>query len=113
MFFSPERQDFFKPLTSKYREQVVQCLCLLYQRLYGSNADYGHSLSREQLLEILEEALVRTPVVDIGPVTEDEALGEDTPQRFKSSRELAGWILKQLRDYGWLQKQVDTATLQS
>ncbi|HEY7886012.1 MAG TPA: Wadjet anti-phage system protein JetA family protein [Cellvibrionaceae bacterium] len=113
MFFSPERQDFFKPLTSKYREQVVQCLCLLYQRLYGSNADYGHSLSREQLLEILEEALVRTPVVDIGPVAEDDALGEDTPQRFKSHRELAGWILKQLLDYGWLQKQVDTATLQS
>ena len=110
MFFSPERQDFFKPLTSKYREQVVQCLCLVYQRLYGSNADYGHSLSREQLVDILEEALARSPVVDLGG---EEATAEDIPQRFKSNRELAAWILKQLLECGWLQKQVDPATLQS
>jgi hypothetical protein len=107
MFFSPERQDFFKPLTSKYREQVVQCLCLLYGRLYGSNADYGHSLSREQVVEILEEALVRAPVMDSGGEEAEEQ------QRFKSNREQANWILKQLLDAGWLEKQVDTATLQS
>lgn len=110
MFFSPERQDFFKPLTSKYREQVAQCLCLVYQRLYGSNADYGHSLSREQLVDILEEALARTPLVEAGA---GEEADEEAPQRFKSSRELAGWILKQLLECGWLQKQVDPATLQS
>jgi hypothetical protein len=107
MFFSQERQEFFKPLTSKYREQVVQCLCLLYGRLYGSNADYGHSLSRDQVIEILEEALVRAPVMETGE-------GDDEgPQRFKTPREQASWILKQLLDYGWLEKQVDTATLQS
>lgn len=107
MFFTPERQDFFKPLTSKYREQVVQCLCLLYQRLYGSNADYGHSLSREQLVEILEEALARAPVLDGG------ADDEEVQPRFKSHREQANWILKQLLECGWLEKQVDPATLQS
>jgi hypothetical protein len=110
MFFSQERQDFFKPLTSKYREQVVQCLCLLYQRLYGSNADYGHSLSRDQVVEILEEALVRAPVLETGLEAGDD---EDGQQRFKSSREQANWILKQLLDCGWLEKQVDGATLQS
>jgi len=113
MFFTPERQDFFKPLTSKYREQVVKCLCLLYQRLYGSNADYGHSLSREQVVEILEEALVRAPVLDSAGETEAEASAEEVPQRFKSNREQANWILKQLLDGGWLEKQVDTASLQS
>lgn len=107
MFFSPERQDFFKPLVSKYREQTVQCLCLLYERLYSANADYGHSLSREQLLEIFSEALVRAPVLN-----SDQDDGENTP-RFKSAREQASWILKQLLDCGWLEKQVDPATLQS
>lgn len=116
MFFSSERQDFFKPLTSKYREQVVQCLCLLYQRLYGPNADYGHSLSRDQVVEILEEALVRAPVLETAAETglETEAGDdEDGQQRFKSNREQANWILKQLLDAGWLEKQVDGATLQS
>lgn len=103
MFFSPERQHFFKPLTSKYREQVVQCLCLLYQRLYSSNADYGSSLAREQVVEILEEALIRAPVLE----AED---GEDDT-RFRNNREQANWILKQLLDSGWLEKQVDTATM--
>lgn len=107
MFFSPERQDFFKPLTSKYREQVVQCLCLVYQRLYSANADYGHSLSREQVVEILEEALARAPVLSSDEDDDEQA------QRFKSKREQANWILKHLLDCGWLEKQVDTATLQS
>jgi hypothetical protein len=106
MFFTPDRQDFFKPLTSKYREQTVQCLCLLYGRLYSANADYGHSLAREQVVEILEEALVRAPLLSDG---EDD----EEAQRFKSSREQANWILKQLLDCGWLEKQVDPATLQS
>ncbi|MDQ2075915.1 Wadjet anti-phage system protein JetA family protein [Marinimicrobium sp. ABcell2] len=113
MFFSPERQHFFKPLTSKYREQVVQCLCLLYERLYGSNADYGHSLSRDQVIEILEEALARAPVLEAEGDEPGESRQDEAPQRFKSNREQANWILKQLLDGGWLEKQVDTATLQS
>jgi len=107
MFFSPDRQHFFKPLTSKYREQVVQCLCLLYQRLYSSNADYGSSLSREQVVEILEEALVRAPILEV-----EEAENEDE-NRFKNNRDQASWILKQLLEAGWLEKQVDSATMQS
>ncbi|MDO3386546.1 DUF5716 family protein [Gilvimarinus sp. SDUM040013] len=109
MFFTPERLNFFKPLTSKYRESIAQCLCLLYERLYSSNADYGHSLSRDQLLEILEEALARAPKMDVGEFDDKD----DSPQRFKSLREQATWVMKQLLESGWLEKQVDTATLQS
>ena len=112
MFFEAHRYQFFRPLVGKYREQVVECLRLLYQRLYSSNADYGHSLSREQVIEILEEALVRAPVME--PAEGEEGSADElAPQRFKSNREHASWILKQLLDYGWLEKQVDTATLQS
>ncbi len=112
MFFSEPRRHFFKPLTGKYREQVVQCLCLLYQRQYSSTADYGQALSREQLLEILTEALARPQV----EVLDDELTilsGDEVEPRFKNHREQASWVLKQLLEGGWLERQVDTATLHS
>lgn len=107
MFFTENRKDFFKPLTSKYREQIAQCLCLLYQRQYSSSADYGHSLNREQIIDILEEALAFSSK-ELLDDAEDES-----EQRFKNIREQANWILKLLVDCGWLERQVDTATFQS
>jgi len=106
MFFKDERLNFFKPLTSKYREQIVQCLCLLYQRQYSSSADYGQSLNREQLIEIFEEALARSSN-DVLDAPDDDG------ERFKNHREQANWVLKQLLECGWLEKQVDPATFQS
>lgn len=105
MFFTDNRHQFFKPLTTKYREQVVECLCLMHQRLYGATAEYGQSLNREQVIDIFEEALARAPLL--------ETDGEEVEQRFKTLREQANWILKLLLDFGWMEKQVDTATLQS
>ena len=107
MFFTDERLNFFKPLTSKYREQVVQCLSLLYERQYSSNADYGSSLSRDQLIEIFEEALTRSST----HIFEDD--DDIQEQRFKSYREQGIWTLNQLLEAGWIERQVDTATLQS
>ena len=108
MLFEQERHQFFKPLTSKYRAVIVECLRLLYSRLYSANADYGESLRRELVLDIFEEALARAPVFDQGIETEDERA-----TRFKSEREQATWILNLLLENGWLEKQVDQATLQS
>lgn len=107
MFFSDERLHFFKPLTSKYREHIAQCLCLLYHRQYGASADYGQSLNRDQLVEILEEALTRCPAIIL------EGPAEDQEQRFKNPREQANWVLKQLLECGWIENQVDPATFQS
>ncbi|WP_051218972.1 Wadjet anti-phage system protein JetA family protein [Oceanobacter kriegii] len=121
MFFQQEREHFFRPLTGKYREHIVECLKELYQRLYSSaNADYGHALVRDQLIEIFQEALVRGPQV----ATENEGAAEtsgtssataedDAPLRFRTSRDQAVWILNQLLEHGWLEKQVDQATLHS
>ncbi|MFA5678042.1 MAG: Wadjet anti-phage system protein JetA family protein [Pseudomonas sp.] len=104
MFFSNERLQFFRPLTSKYREQIVECLRLLHERLYSASADYGESLKREQVLDIFCEALQRAPLLD----------GDDDDQgRFKHPREQAGWILNNLVEHGWLERQVDQATFQS
>src|SRR5690554_6626718 len=104
MFFTDERAQLFKPLTGKYREQVVECLRLLHERLYSASADYGESLKREQVLEIFAEALERAPLLE----GEDEDGG-----RFRHTREQAGWILNNLVEHGWLERQVDQATFQS
>lgn len=104
MFFSNERLQFFRPLTSKYREQIVECLRLLHERLYSASADYGESLKREQVVDIFCEALQRAPLLD----SDDEDQG-----RFKNVREQAGWILNNLVEHGWLERQVDQATFQS
>ena len=54
MFFTDEREQFFKPLTGKYREQVVECVRLLHERLYSAKADYGESLKRDQVLDVFK-----------------------------------------------------------
>lgn len=114
MFFEQERGQFFRPLTGKYRAQVMECLKELYQRLYSSSsADYGQALARDTLIEIFQEALVRAPVLaDEMAEAQDEAT-DPQEGRFRTSREQAGWVLNQLIEHGWLEKQVDEATLQS
>jgi hypothetical protein len=109
MFFSEQRQQFFKPLTSKYREQVIECLHLLYDRLYSANADYGESLRRNQVIEIFEEALARAPVLEQDYEPEDNL----SSPRFKHTREQASWALTLLVENGWIDKQVDQVTFQS
>lgn len=106
MLFTDSRSQFFRPLTSKYREQIAECLRLMYQRLYSANADYGQSLRRDQLLDLFTEALARAPVL-----SDDD--GDDVDTRFRNSREQAVWVLNTLLEHGWLEKQVDQATLDS
>ena len=76
MFFSQGREHFFRLLNGKYRGQIVDCLSLFYARLYGSLADYSRSFNRDQLIEILEEAIARSPVLD-----EDDAEAFSAPAR--------------------------------
>ena len=114
MFFDQERVQFFRPLTSKYRAQVLECLKELYQRLYSSSsADYGQALQRDIVIEIFQEALVRAPILADGDESDDLVKPSDKDSRFRNSREQAGWVLNQLIEFGWMEKQVDEATLQS
>lgn len=106
MFFEGSQQDFFRPLTSKYREQILECLQLLYSRLFTSQADYSQLLSREMVIECFEEAITRAPLIE--SQLDDEF---NTPVR--SQREQANWTLNLLLEHAWLEKQVDEATLQS
>jgi len=104
MFFDDPRRHLFRPLTGKYREQVVACLRALYARLFSDLADYSRTFNRDQLIELFQETLTRTPLLD------DEG-EEATPVR--SEREQATWVLNLLMDHGWLEKHMDEATLES
>ncbi len=104
MLFAESREHFFRPLNGKFRGQVVDCLSIFYGRLYGSLADYSRSFTRDQVVEILEEAIARSPVFE-----EDDA--DEYSGSSKSQREQAGWILNLLLEHGWLERQMDEATL--
>ncbi|MCJ8315288.1 MAG: hypothetical protein MJK11_20250 [Pseudomonadales bacterium] len=67
-------------MTSKYREQISECLTQLYQiQFSATKVDYAQLLTREQVLDIFQEALVRAPVLSVA-----QKDGDDQEQRFKS-----------------------------
>lgn len=108
--FFDQNSQFFRPLVSKYRGQMAECLMAFYERLYGAEADYGQAVERAQVIETFQEALIRSPVL-----ADAVGHGADDPAeagRFRDTREQAGWMLNQLLDAGWLDRQVDDATLE-
>lgn len=106
MFFIENRKHFFRPFFGKYREQVMECLSILYGRLYGDQADYSRAFTQEQLLETFQEAIARAPILD-----EDEETQFSAPSR--NEREQANWVRNILLEHGWLECHADEATLQS
>lgn len=103
MFFTDDHPHLFRPLTGKYREQVVACLSALYGRFYTTHADYSRLFDREQVLEVFAEAITRTPLLD----------GDDEAGAPRGEREQANWVLNLLLEHGWVERQTDEATLQS
>lgn len=83
----------------------MECVRLLYQRLYTDLTGYGQGRNRDFVVDVFSEALTRAPLLD-----SDEGGPEG---RFKNTRELAGFILNNLLEYGWLERHLDEATLQS
>lgn len=106
MFFIENRKHFFRPFSGKYREQVMECLRILYGRLYGDQADYSQAFTLEQLLETFQEAIARAPVLDEDNENEYTAAS-------KNEREQALWVRKILLEHGWLERHADDATFQS
>lgn len=105
VFFADQRLHFFRPLTGKYREQVIACLRALYARLYSSLADYSRIVQRDLVIEVFQETITRTPVLD--------GSDDDTVLPPRGDREQANWMLNLLIEYGWLEKNVDEVTLTS
>lgn len=105
MLFADERLNFFRPLTGKYREQIVACLRELYARLYSSSADYSRVIGRELVLEVFQEAVTRSPILEDA---EDDKLPST-----RDDREQAIWVLKTLLEHGWIELHADEISLTS
>src|SRR5260370_14573404 len=105
MLFANERLNFFRPLTGKYREQIVACLRELYARLYSSLADYSRVIGRDLVLEVFQEATTRSPVLD-------DAEDDKSPS-VRDDRERAIWILKTLIENGLIELHAADISLTS
>lgn len=117
LFFSTRRRFFFRLLVGKYRELVVVCVRELYRRTFSaSDADYGQALSKEMVLGICQEVLTREQAwlwACISDSSETEDRHSIDESGLKTPREQALWVVNQLLECGWLEKQVDQASLQS
>jgi hypothetical protein len=105
MLFANERLNFFRPLTGKYREQIAACLRELYARLYSSLADYSRVIGRELVLEVFQEAITRSPVLDDAE--------DDKAPAVRDEREQAIFVLKLLIEHGWIELHADEISLTS
>lgn len=105
MLFTADRLHFFRPLTGKYREQVVACLRSLYTRFYSSLSEYSRVVDRDLVIEAFEEAITRTPAFEDGD--------DDSVLPPRNEREQANWLLNILLQHGWLELNMDEVTLTS
>jgi len=105
MLFTADRLHFFRPLTGKYREQVVAGLRSLYTRFYSSLSEYSRVVDRDLVIEAFEEAITRTPPLDDGD--------DDSALPVRNEREQANWMLNLLLQHGWLELHMDELTLTS
>ncbi|MGD9213049.1 MAG: DUF5716 family protein, partial [Desulfobacteraceae bacterium] len=104
LFFSGKRKDFFGPLTGKYREVVVACIRNLFLRLNGPEADYGYHITRRDIIDIFIESVRQTPIL--------ESMDTDIVESSRMSYEdRAAWVLKRLRDAGWIETYMDAGTM--
>lgn len=63
-FFNSETDNFFRPLTGKYREVALRCLQYLYRRLHGPEADYQSHVTIEDLQGLFLMALRDAPILE-------------------------------------------------
>lgn len=88
-------EEFFKPLTSKYKATYVDCIRLIYNT-YRTELSFG--VDKEVILAELENYFdneVSTEMV----FEEDEEVAKD-------SRSKANGILRRLKDSGWIEYEV-------
>jgi hypothetical protein len=85
-------QDFFKVLTSKYKEVYIDCLRIIYNT-YKTELSFG--VEREVILYKLESYF--------DDRTEEMVFDEDGDEIAKDSRAKASAILRRLKDSGWIE----------
>ncbi len=103
LFFTGERDRFFRPLNSARRELVAACLLALYDRLHGPAADYSHNLTRESLKELLLPVVRENQDTQESDQEFDELAGPETSDPLQ----LTNLIIRVLTRDGWLEQFPD------
>jgi DNA-binding MarR family transcriptional regulator len=104
VFFSPPREHFFRPLTHDNRELCAAVLRALHDRVHGPNADYAEVLTRELVLEVIQQALA-------DPAHRVLAFGPGPGVRADEERAYATELLRKLKEHGWLEDYRDPIDL--
>lgn len=109
MFFTPEREHFFRPLASKRREIIAGCLKAFYDRLYGPDSNYAHHMTRDTLRDIFVQVIQATPGES---TTLSAELAEELDEMGASDeRTLASAIIRILIRDGWIEEFSDKAAV--
>lgn len=88
-------EEFFKPLTSKYKTTYVDCLSLIYNT-YKTELSFG--VDKEVILSELENYFDKESTIEI-VFDEDQEIARD-------SRAKANGILRRLKDSGWIEYEL-------
>lgn len=89
-------QDFFKPLTSKYKTTYIDCLRLIYNT-YKTELSFG--VDKEIIVAELEHYFDSQPVTDM-------VFDEDDNEVARDSRAKANAIIRRLKDSGWIEYEL-------
>ncbi|WP_286744107.1 Wadjet anti-phage system protein JetA family protein [Aquabacterium sp. UBA2148] len=109
VFFQGPREHFFKPLSWQDREACAAVLRQLHERVHGPDADYAEALTRELVLEIIQQVIAQ-PAYRTGALSQSVAAsGIVQPQ---AERDYALNLLRVLKEHGWLEDHKDPINLQ-
>jgi hypothetical protein len=103
-FFSPPRENFFRPLTHDNRELCAAVLRALHERVHGANADYAETLTRDVVIEVVLRALA-------DPMLRALVFEAGQPVRPEDERAYASDLLRKLKDHAWLEDYRDPIDL--
>lgn len=103
-FFLPPREHFFRPLTHDNRELCAAVLRRLHERVHGVQADYAQALTRELVLELIQQTLAE-------PALRALAFAPGQPVSAPEERSYAAELLRKLKEHGWLEDYRDPIDL--
>jgi hypothetical protein len=88
-------EDFFKPLTSKYKATYIDCIRLIYNT-YKTELSFG--VDKEVILAELESYFENQ--------SSEDMIFDDNEEIAKDSRAKANAILRSLKESGWIEYEV-------
>ncbi|WP_431113213.1 Wadjet anti-phage system protein JetA family protein [Variovorax paradoxus] len=104
VFFSGQKEHFFRPLTWEDRECCAATLRSLHDRIHGPNADYSEALTRELVVDIVLRLLGQSEY-RTGALSSVKGISAEEERAYALS------LLRTLKEYGWIEDHKDPIDL--